>query len=354
MKPGRSHWLILFYRLLLSAYPPAYRARFGNEMYATFLEGVEDARGQGQLGIYLLRELRDAPRSLLNAYWQGWWMRLGTGIGILQEAVSTADLPPAPPDGRDSWRQAFLELGLFILAGLFLLLSTYWEGIDTGWRHERDVLGKVIASLTLPFLLLAMARGLPRWSYPFGGLFFGFQVFFSYQSGTWLFLFAMSLPFLVLAVVAVITDPPRSRLPLPFRRIVQSLNMDWTRLSFCLYGAMPMVILRAFDDAHVDNRTPYLAFAVLAMVVCALFYCRSREVNLQVMLLLAGLTFSIYGAWLDKVYFVGGLMNWVTVPPVGIAELIWLLRLWLQWGFLLLLPVSFLLLKHASRMRRAI
>lgn len=353
MERSRSRWLIFFYRLLLSAYPAAYRAEFGNEMYATFLEGVEGAQARGQLGIYLLRELRDTPQSLLNAYWQGWWMKMSTGIRILQDATSISDLPPVPPDGRESWRQAFFELGLFIVTALFLLL-TYFDGVDTGWQRQPDVLGKGIVWLTLPWLLLGMVRGLPRWSYPFGGLFLGFHLFFSPQSGTWLFLLIISLPFLALALAVAVTDPPRSLLPLPLRRMLQSLRVDGTRLSFGLYGAMPLVILQAFDDAHLDNRTPYLALAVLAMVVCALLYCRSRETGLQTTLLLAGLTFSICGAWLDKVYFVNGLMNWATVPPVGIAELLWLLLVWLQWGLLLLLPVLFLLLKRATRFRHAI
>ena len=74
----------------------------------------------------------------------------------------------------------------------------------------------------------------------------------------------------------------------------------------------------------------------------------------QITALLAGLTCVICGAWLDKLHFAGGLMNWVTVPAAGIPELLWLLRLWLLWGGLILLPVLFILLGRAARLKRAV
>jgi hypothetical protein len=280
--------------------------------------------------------------------------RLGVGVRILQDIASTSDLPPAPPDGRVSWRQAFFELSLFMVAALLLITITYVENANVGWQREPDFLGKAITFLTLPFLLLGLARGLPRWAYPFGGLLLAFHLSVSYQSGVWRFLLVMLLAFLALAVVEVITNPQRSLLPLPLRRMGQSISVDSTRLSFAIYGAMPLVIIQAFDDAHVDSRTPYLAFSALGMVVCALLYCRSRETTLQVILLLAGLTFLICGAWLDRIYFAGGLLNWVTVPAAGIAELLWLSKLWLQWALLLLLPAIFISLGRAARLNHAV
>ena len=354
MNSSRATWLLLFYRLLLSIYPPGYRAEFGKEMYETFLEGVEEAQAQRRLGIYVLRELRDTPRSIANAYWDGWGLRLGAGMRILQDIASTSDLPPPPPDGRLSWRQAFFELSLFMVAAFLLILITYFGGADAGWRREPDVLGRVITSLTLPFLFLGLARGSPRWAYPFGGLVLSYHIFVSDQASLWLFLLGMSLAFFGLALAEALSNPQPSLLPLPLRRMRQSISADWTRLSFGLYGAMPLVILQAFDDGHVDSRTPYLALSVLAMVVCALLYCRSRETTLQVTLLLAGLTFSIFGAWLDRMYFAGGLLNWVTVPAAGIVELAWLLKLWLQWGFLILLPAMFILVGRVARLNQAV
>lgn len=356
MHSSRSNLLILLYRLLLSVYPPAYRAEFGNEMYATFLEGVEEAQAQKRLGIYLLRELRDTPRSLANAYWQGWMMKLQTRIQVLQDVASTSDLPPAPPDGRESWRQAFWELTPFLLTALFLAIVTYlrFVEISAGWQRDAEFLGKLIVPLTLPVALFGLARGLPRWAYPFGGLLLGYQIFVSYQSGMWLFLIAMLFAYCMLGAAAILSDPQPRLLPTLVRRIGQSLSLDWTRLSFGVFGAMPLILLTAFDDAQANDRTPYLVLSVLGMVLSAVAYCRSRTTSAQITALLSGLTFAIWCAWMDKINFAGGLLSWVTVPSAGFEEMLWLLRLWLQWGVLILSPALLALMGRAARVRRTI
>jgi hypothetical protein len=348
--------LARFYRLLLSIYPPAYRAEFGEEMYTTFAEGLEDARAQKRLARFLLRELNDTPRSLCSAYWQGWMMKLQTGIQMLQDVASTSDLPPAPPDGRESWRQALWELVPFLFTALFLILATYlpFVKISAGWQRDTEFLGKVVLPLTLPFVLLGVARGLPRWTYPFGGLLLGYQIFVSYQSSMWLFMIAMLFAYSGLAAAAILTDPQPQRLPTLVRRIGQSLSLDWTRLSFGFFGAMPLILLTAFDDAHANDRTPYLALSALGMVVSALVYCRSRTTSAQITALLTGLTFAIWCAWMDKITFAGGLVGWVTVPSTDLEEMLWLLRLWLQWGVLILSPAVLVMVGRAAKVKRPV
>ena len=99
------------YHLLLRAYPREYLKTFGNEMYSVFREGADEAWSQSpfRFGLFLLRELRDAPRVIMNAHWQGWKRKLQKRIQILQQLTSSEDLPPLAPDGRDSWQQALFE-----------------------------------------------------------------------------------------------------------------------------------------------------------------------------------------------------------------------------------------------------
>jgi hypothetical protein len=207
--------------------------------------------------------------------------------------------------------------------------------------------------LTLPFLLLGLTLGLPRWAYPFGGLLLSYAGLIAGQTGLWLFLTIMLLASALLFIAAILTDPQPSRLPIPIRRIGQSLSVDWTRLSFGIYGAMPLIILTAFDDAHINSRTPYFAFSVLVMIVGALIYCRSREATMQINVLLAGLTFSIWGAWLDKVSLVDGLVNWTTVTASGIESLAWMAMLWIQWAVLILSPVVLILFNRVVHLKPA-
>jgi len=343
------------YRLLLRVYPPDYLETFGDEMHQTFREGAHEARSQGRLGLFLLRELMDVPQVLANAYWDGWKRKLQNGIQTLQEVTSSDDLPPAPPDGRGSRRQAFFEMGPFLIAGLLLIFATYlpFDGLRPGWQRDPEFLGKVILPLALPILLLGLSRGLPRWAYPFAGLLFGYQAMIAYQTSLWLFLIPMLLASVALALAAIMTDPQPALLPVPLRRIGQSLSADWTRLSFAFYGALPWVILRAFDDSHYDNRTPYLALSVLMMVIGALFYCRSRAKTIQIGALVAGLTLSIWGALLDRIFFAEGLMNWISVSSRGSAGNIWILELWLQWMIIILSPTLLLMFGRALHRKRA-
>jgi hypothetical protein len=344
------------HHLLLRAYPPEYIETFGDEMQNTFIEGLNDAREHGVPGLFILREIRDLPKSLLNAYWYGWKRKLLGGIRTVQRVMSSSDLPPAPPDGRESWRQAFFEVSMFFSAGLLLILATYvqYDGLPAGWQRNVGFMGRMIVPLTAPFLLLGLARGLPRWAYPLGGLMLGYYGLVSGQTSLWLSLIVMLFAACILALAAIVTDPQPSLLPVPIRRMGQSLSVDWTRLSFGLFGAMPLIILMAFDDAHTNSRTPYFALSVMGMVISALIYCRSREVRMQIAALLAGLTLSIWGAWLDKIYFAGSLMNWSTVTASGNGAPAWIIVLWVQWALLILSPAVLILFHRVVHVKRAV
>lgn len=340
MKLHIASSLTSIYRLLLNTYPPAYRALFGDEMYDTFFEGVEEAESLGTLPFFLLREIRDIPGMLIRAYWEEWMAKLETGVHILQNIASTSDLPPAPPDGRDSWWQVLFEMSLFLAAGLLLILVTYFpfEGVRPGWQRDVQFLRSSILPFTVPVLLFGLMRGLPRWAYPFAGLLLCYSGFVAGQTGLWLFLTIMFLASSVLFLATILTNPQPSRLPIPIRRIGQSISLDWTRLSFAVYGAMPLVILMAFDDSHFDNRTPFLALSVLAMIVSVLLYSRSRTKSLQLLTLFAGMTFSLGCAWLDRITITNSMSSWIIVSSRTDAGNLWLFFLWIQWIVLLLFP----------------
>ena len=186
--------------------------------------------------------------------------------------------------------------------------------------------------------LLGLFRGLPRWAYPFGGLLLGYYGLVSNQTGLWPLLVILLLASSVLAFITIIIDSQPFVLPHAIRRVSQSITLDWTRLSFALYGAMPLVILMAFDDSHYNNRTPYFAFSVLIMMIGALIYCRNRARWMQMAALLTGGTLSIGCAWLDGITYSSGLMNWTIVSSQGNAGDLWIFILWIQWTILMLSP----------------
>ncbi len=339
--------LTSFYRLLIKLYPRHFRQTFGLEMTGVFRSRIEDAARSGAWAIIavFLHELRDAPRALLKAHWFNVGKHWQKGIARLRLTTATADLPPPPPDGRQSWTQAALEVSLFLLAAIMLIAIVYLPQLDfLAWRHDLVQISAAVTALTLPVFLLGMARGLPRWAYPFGGLLLAFHTLRAAQSGLWPFLLVMLLAYGVLGFLALLTSPQLVLLPALLRRIIRSITLDWTRLSFAVFGAAPLAILIAFDDGHPNNQTPFLALSAMSMVICALIYCRSRRPQLQVGALLAGITLAIGAAWLDMLAFAAR----VALPIPARADLVWLLSWWLLWAALLLAPV---LLRRAGRPR---
>lgn len=343
------------YNWLLCLYPSEWREKFGQEMQFVFSEASIEATKQGHLGRFFLRELRDTPGSLAKVYWYRWTRQWQVGRQRLYKAIPTDDLPPPPPDGRDAWQQVGWELSLFLLAALLFVLTTYLipASLHPGWQHDMTFLGRIVIPLTLPIFLLGLVRGLPRWAYPFGGLLIGYHALAAGQFGLRPFLIIMLLATAILVLAALMMNPQPTPLPVPLRRIGQSLSLDWTRLSFCVYGAMPLVIILAFDDGYTNNRTPYLALSAAVMVAGALLYARSRHNLTQIVALIGGMSLAVVAAWLDKITFAGGLGNWLATPYPDTAEITWMLQWWFTWTCLILSPALLTTFSQAHKLKRA-
>jgi hypothetical protein len=54
------------------------------------------------------------------------------------------------------------------------------------------------------------------------------------------------------------------------KQIANAKRLDRTRVTSSEYGALPLVILAAFDDRRLKGRTPCLALAALLMVAALL------------------------------------------------------------------------------------
>ena len=342
------------HQLLIKAYPPEYREVFGYEVHQTFQDGIKEARAESRLSLFLLRELLDTPKVLITAYGHEWGKKLLHRMQRITLAACLEDLPPAPPDGRTSWLQALFELIPFLSLGIILVVATYlpFENFQIGWKLDVIFLGKVIGILILPIFVFGLLRGLPRWAYPAGGLFLGYQIIVLQQTALWLFLLSMLFVSCFLGIAAIVTDPIPHRLPITHRKILQSLLTDWSRFSFACYGAMPLVLLAAFDDSHSNNQTLYFAFSVMAMIAGALIYCRSREKSLQIAALLFGLTFCIFGALLDSLSQGKGLENWIIVASGRNPGNLWILKLWFQWIIIFLSPTLFVFLSQVLKQKQ--
>jgi hypothetical protein len=60
---------VVLYTQALRLCPRGFRADFGHEMRAVFVQAIETRAGTGQALSFLLRELEDLPGSLLRQHW---------------------------------------------------------------------------------------------------------------------------------------------------------------------------------------------------------------------------------------------------------------------------------------------
>jgi hypothetical protein len=175
---------------------------------------------------------------------------------------------------------------------------------------------------------VGLARGLPRWAYPFGGILLGYSFLAAVRFDLLAFLAAFLMASAVLALAAAVVNSRVRPLPPSLQRLGQSIGLDSTRLSFCIYGVMPLMIALAFDDARYNNRTPYLAISVVLMVAGAFAYIRSRRTVLQMIALLGGMSLSVGCALFDHAYWTAGLGSWISSPGPWLAEIGWIMKLW--------------------------
>lgn len=325
--------LAYLYAWLVRLYPRGFRTRFEDEMRTVFAAALDQVGKQGILALadLGLRELLGAPAALLGVHWSGWIAGLRS---MRSPSNAIPPLPPPPPDGRTSWAQASLEASMFLAMGLVLVLQTYLPrllpaaGSSLGLRS----IGVAVLLLSIPTFLAGLAHGLPRWAYPFGGMVLGYSLLAAIRFRKLPLLAASALAFAALTAAAVVVHLWVRPLPAWLRRLGQSIEVDWTRLSFCVYGAMPPTIVAAFDNAYLDNRTPYLAVSVLLMVAGALVYARSQRTAAQMTVLLGSTSLCFVCALLDHLHFAGGMGSWV-------AEGGWMLRLWSSVAGLMVAPI---------------
>lgn len=323
------------YRAMLKAFPPEFHDEFGEEMAEVFDERLAAAREQGEWAVLALggQELGQMPVAWLRHHLYLRRKKWGQIAQLLSRGPGSPALfsvPPADNDGRFSYPQLLLEILPFLLSSILILALTYQRPtwLPPGWHDALDIAHVWAGGLALLGLLLGLARGMPRWAYPWAGLVAGYTLWAaSEQRLAWLWGGLLVVNF-SLAIMAAIVHYGERPLPAFFQRLGASVALDWTRLSFGVFGAAPLLVLASFDNAYVNSQSAYLALALLLMVITAVIYGRCRRQDRQLATLLGGASLLLVPALMESITWQGSWGN------VG-----WLVTLWALMVTLLLMPL---------------
>ncbi len=185
---------------------------------------------------------------------------------------------PAP------WGESLLALGPFLLWPLLILLRN--------WMADPSLAAAIlifILSLMLVALLVGWVKGFPRWCFPYWGFVFlialyfqGFHgtVFGKPFTGSWL----VWGPVLVVAAIGMLW----TRSLQSIYRLFRSFWVDWTRLSFAIYGLVPLMLIAIYDEVRDTAAQPALISLMLVLAAGALLYMRSTRIWPRFAWLVAG------------------------------------------------------------------
>ncbi len=229
--------------------------------------------------------------------------------------------------GRGSWGEALAAMLPFLVIGLEMGLSPYlpqWE-----WYTQWLRLGGTVTvyAVLLIGLGVGWVKSFPRWSYPYLGLLLVLTRWLMGSSqGLRIFKgWSVWVPFWAMALIAVLL----TRSWQPLRQLYHGVWHDWTRLSFGLYGFIPLALAAAFDDVSGTYETPYLAASTLALVAGAVAYVRSARTSQRTLALLIGMILSWVVATVGvATYWDGRLMPWMKEPGHWYVEARFMVIFW--------------------------
>jgi len=321
------------YRVLLWLYPRDYRP-FADEMRDVFLESLSEAAGCGPLSLCAtcLRELRDALAVILEEQVRAVrrWANRPSRARLRKKAAMSKVHPSEGRSESPTLAEQIAGVLPFVLVGL-TMINYVSNGVvpQWGWYRGKTWLLVISEALLAIGVCVGWIAGFPRWSWPY----LGFTVFFA------LWLSDASTPGLTLLGHAFARGERwgwRAWIPLgaaaavgllvtrslhPIVRLGAGIWHDWTRLSFALYGAAPLLMWAMFDEVNNRWEFPFTVAWTIALTVGALAYMRSLDTRRRALSLAMGLALAAAVAIAGtSIYWHGRMVGRMTHPINGYVE----------------------------------
>jgi hypothetical protein len=252
--------------------------------------------------------------------------------------------------GPGSWGEALAAMLPFLVIGLADVLYEYLAYRGHGWLLTRWFFVASYLVLLIGFGV-GWVKGFPRWSYPYvGWILFIHLLGRGVTSGLWIFRdLGEWVPLLVIAVVALLL----TRSVRPLLQFFRGVWHDWTRLSFGLYGIVPVLVTASFDEVTKPYPIPYLAASTVALAGGALACVRSARTSQRALALLIGMTLSWTVTTVGYTIYGWTAMPWKTGPGPWYVEGRGMVFYWSGLLAFLLMPALLGLLRRGVESVRA-
>jgi hypothetical protein len=332
--------LARLYGRLLHLYPRAYRQEYDSEMQSVFELTADEADRRGLLSLLnlCLRELRNLPGAIVHEHWRHArrhaedatmteWPDNGHVRDNLKEPHDAA--PGSWTDRPCPWVGTLAGLIPFLFIGLWSIVLALLAFPPPLWQLIAYV-GPLVAGYVIALIGLGVgwAQGFPRWSYAYVLCVPLFSLYLSIAAWTTILpypyllclpLFSGLIPLAAMAIVVLVVT--RSRPPLT--RLATNAWRDWTRISFALYGLVPILVWLAFDEVEDRFVLPFMIALTLILAGGALAYLRSTRAWQRVTALLTGTVLArVVATTGSRVYWNTHPEPWMTGPPVRWPDIV--------------------------------
>ena len=267
--------------------------------------------------------------------------------------------------GRGSWDEALKGMVPFMLQPIFFIFGSAIAALDK-YLHLTDPVLPIpvliaVGSLALlafsgaflTVLGVGWVKGVPRWSYPYGGLVLAFtSVVVADRLDLWIIFngYARWIPLLVMAVIALLLG----RLWRPLHPLYKGVWHDWPRLSFGFYGVLPLALAIAFDEVRGPCGAPCLAASSVILAMGALAYIRSARTSQRALALLIGMTLCWAVATAGvATYWDGRRLIWHMETFHWYETARWMVKDWVVLAALMFAPALLSLLRRPGKSVRA-
>jgi hypothetical protein len=329
-------FLIYLYSKLLFLYPRRFRNEFAEEMQVVFRDSLDEAFRDGilPLAMLCLRELVGLPFNILREFWHEFQ---GKEIIMIRENVS---------DSPATTGQVLMGAFPFVLFSLILIMLEL--PLALYMLEWFTALGGTLfaALLILPAIGFGIGwvQNFPRWSYPYTGMalilafyiqnvttpglnLFGIPIF-----GRELWGWRAWIPLAAAFVVALVI----SRSFKPFVSFFINLWQDWSIPSYFIAGALPLLVMIAFDEIDRLYSLYFMVLFAVLLVGMVILYLGSQSTWQRVLVLTIGIPAILFPAvlgsnsyWLaHNGMYVSGARHMLALA--GKISVIMLLPAWLE------------------------